>query len=76
MPVAFGGLSKENDPDFTTADAVTEVTIKPSSKQSIEIPVPEVVPQSHSPYIEFFFVSLVIRGIIHALSSLVIAPFG
>ncbi|CAL9120266.1 unnamed protein product [Musa textilis] len=41
VPVAFGGLSKENDPDFTTADAVTEVTIKPSSKQSIEIPVPE-----------------------------------
>ncbi|CAL9055477.1 unnamed protein product [Musa banksii] len=41
VPVAIGGLSKENDPDFTTADAVTEVTIKPSSKQSIEIPVPE-----------------------------------
>ncbi|WOK96414.1 patellin-3-like [Canna indica] len=41
VPVAFGGLSKENDPDFTNADAVTEVTIKPSSKQSIEIPATE-----------------------------------
>ncbi|XP_074583645.1 patellin-3-like [Curcuma longa] len=41
VPVAFGGLSKENDPDFTTTDAVTEVTIKPSSKQSIEIPATE-----------------------------------
>ncbi|XP_074560592.1 patellin-3-like [Curcuma longa] len=41
VPVAFGGLSKENDPDFTTTDAVTEVTIKPSSKQSIEIPASE-----------------------------------
>ncbi|XP_042398620.1 patellin-3-like [Zingiber officinale] len=41
VPVAFGGLSKANDPDFTTTDAVTEVTIKPSSKQSIEIPATE-----------------------------------
>ncbi|KAG6492603.1 hypothetical protein ZIOFF_047568 [Zingiber officinale] len=41
VPVAFGGLSKENDPDFTTVDSVTEVTIKPSSKQSIEIPTTE-----------------------------------
>ncbi|RWW65903.1 hypothetical protein BHE74_00026794 [Ensete ventricosum] len=42
VPVAFGGLSNENDPEFTTADAVTEVTIKASSKQSIEIPTSEV----------------------------------
>ncbi|XP_074560153.1 patellin-3-like [Curcuma longa] len=41
VPVAFGGLSKEDDPDFTSSDAVTEVTIKPSSKQSIEIPTVE-----------------------------------
>ncbi|URE19149.1 hypothetical protein MUK42_35023 [Musa troglodytarum] len=42
VPVAFGGLSNESDPEFTTADAITEVTIKASSKQSIEIPATEV----------------------------------
>ena len=42
VPVQYGGLSKENDPDFTTADAVTEVTIKPASKHTIEIPATEV----------------------------------
>ncbi|URE28289.1 hypothetical protein MUK42_06666 [Musa troglodytarum] len=41
VPVQFGGLSKENDPDFSTAEAVTEITIKPSMKQAIEIPVTE-----------------------------------
>ncbi|XP_039119083.1 patellin-3-like [Dioscorea cayenensis subsp. rotundata] len=41
VPVQYGGLSKENDPDFTTADAVTEVIIKPSTKHPIEIPVTE-----------------------------------
>ncbi|KAM0947351.1 putative CRAL-TRIO lipid binding domain, GOLD domain, CRAL/TRIO domain, CRAL/TRIO domain superfamily [Dioscorea sansibarensis] len=41
VPVQYGGLSKENNPDFTTADAVTEITIKPSSKQTVEIPVSE-----------------------------------
>ncbi|CAD5193454.1 unnamed protein product [Musa acuminata subsp. malaccensis] len=42
VPVQFGGLSKENDTDFSTADAVIETTIKPSTKQAIEIPVAEV----------------------------------
>ncbi|KAM0946326.1 putative CRAL-TRIO lipid binding domain, GOLD domain, CRAL/TRIO domain, CRAL/TRIO domain superfamily [Dioscorea sansibarensis] len=41
VPVQYGGLSKENDPDFTTADAVTEVTIKPSTKHTVEIPITE-----------------------------------
>ncbi|KAG1331106.1 patellin-3 [Cocos nucifera] len=41
VPVQYGGLSKEKDPDFTSADAVTEITIKPSTKQVIEIPVTE-----------------------------------
>ncbi|CAL9137367.1 unnamed protein product [Musa acuminata var. zebrina] len=41
VPVQFGGLSKENDTDFSTADAVIETTIKPSTKQAIEIPVAE-----------------------------------
>ncbi|WOL03569.1 hypothetical protein Cni_G12289 [Canna indica] len=41
VPVAFGGLNKDDDPDFTTADAVTDVTLKPSSKETIEIPTSE-----------------------------------
>ncbi|URE01145.1 CRAL/TRIO, N-terminal domain [Musa troglodytarum] len=41
VPVAFGGLSKAKDPDFSTADVVTDVSIKPSSKQTIEIPATE-----------------------------------
>ncbi|XP_008781563.1 patellin-3-like isoform X2 [Phoenix dactylifera] len=41
VPVQYGGLSKEKDPDFTAADAVTEIAIKPSTKQVIEIPVNE-----------------------------------
>ena len=42
VPVAFGGLSRDNDPDFTSAEAVVDVTIGPSSKESIEIPATEV----------------------------------
>ncbi|CAL9174072.1 unnamed protein product [Musa hybrid cultivar] len=41
VPVAFGGLSRDNDPDFTSAEAVVDVTIGPSSKESIEIPATE-----------------------------------
>ncbi|KAE8768082.1 patellin-3-like [Hordeum vulgare] len=41
VPVQFGGLFKEDDPDFTTSDSVTELTIKASSKEAIEIPVTE-----------------------------------
>ncbi|PKA58369.1 Patellin-3 [Apostasia shenzhenica] len=41
VPVQYGGLSKDNDPEFTTTDAVTEVTIKPSGKHIIELPATE-----------------------------------
>ncbi|XP_059630954.1 patellin-3 [Cornus florida] len=41
VPVQYGGLSKEGDQEFTTADSVTEDTIKPASKHSVEIPVAE-----------------------------------
>jgi hypothetical protein len=47
VPVQFGGLFKEDDPEFTTSDAVTELTIKPSSKETVEIPVTEVVLTKH-----------------------------
>ncbi|CAL9207654.1 unnamed protein product [Musa hybrid cultivar] len=41
VPVALGGLSKDDDCDFTAADAATDVSIKPSSKQTIEMPATE-----------------------------------
>ncbi|KAL6616467.1 hypothetical protein ACP70R_038737 [Stipagrostis hirtigluma subsp. patula] len=41
VPVQFGGLFKEDDPEFTTSDAVTELTLKASSKETIEIPATE-----------------------------------
>ncbi|MQM16770.1 hypothetical protein Taro_049731 [Colocasia esculenta] len=41
VPIHYGGLSKKNDPDFGTADPVTEFTIKPSTKHTIVIPASE-----------------------------------
>ncbi|TVU19477.1 hypothetical protein EJB05_35628, partial [Eragrostis curvula] len=41
VPVQFGGLYKEDDTEFSTSDAVTEITVKPSSKETIEIPATE-----------------------------------
>ncbi|KAK9293327.1 hypothetical protein L1049_021319 [Liquidambar formosana] len=39
VPVKYGGLSK--DGEFGTADAVTEITVKPATKQTVEFPVTE-----------------------------------
>ncbi|PKA47962.1 Patellin-3 [Apostasia shenzhenica] len=41
VPVQYGGLGKDNDPDFTTSNAVNEVTIKPSGNHIIVIPATE-----------------------------------
>ncbi|KAM0860759.1 hypothetical protein ACQ4PT_046321 [Festuca glaucescens] len=41
VPVQFGGLFKEDDTEFSTSDAVTELTVKPFSKETIEIPATE-----------------------------------
>ncbi|KAF3331947.1 patellin-3-like protein [Carex littledalei] len=41
VPVQFGGLYREDESDFTVSDAVTEVTIKPSSKHTIDLPLSE-----------------------------------
>lgn len=41
VPVQFGGLYSENNPDFTISNAVTEINIKPSTKEIIEVPVAE-----------------------------------
>lgn len=42
VPVQYGGLSREGEQEFTVADAVTEVTIKPSTKHTVEFPITEV----------------------------------
>ncbi|KAL1542807.1 Patellin-3 [Salvia divinorum] len=41
VPVQYGGLSKEGEAEFTTADSATEETIKPASKHTVELPVTE-----------------------------------
>ncbi|XP_042036620.1 patellin-3-like [Salvia splendens] len=41
VPVQYGGLSKEGEAEFTTADSATEDTIKPAGKHTVEIPVTE-----------------------------------
>ncbi|KAF5745086.1 patellin-3-like [Tripterygium wilfordii] len=39
LPVKFGGLSK--DGEFGTTDAVTEITLKPTAKHTVEFPATE-----------------------------------
>lgn len=41
VPVQYGGLSREGEQEFTTAEAAREEIIKPSSKQTVEFPVTE-----------------------------------
>ncbi|XP_010063754.2 patellin-3 [Eucalyptus grandis] len=41
VPVQYGGLSREGEHEFTTADAATDITIKPYSKHTVEFPVTE-----------------------------------
>ncbi|KAL3503751.1 hypothetical protein ACH5RR_038200 [Cinchona calisaya] len=41
IPVKYGGLKQENDPDFSTNDGVSDVTVKAGSSDTIEFPVPE-----------------------------------
>ncbi|XP_061362829.1 patellin-3-like [Gastrolobium bilobum] len=41
VPVQYGGLSREGEQEFTNADPVTEVTIKPATKHTVEFPVSE-----------------------------------
>lgn len=42
VPVQYGGLSKEGETEFTTADSATEETIKPTGKHTVELPITEV----------------------------------
>ncbi|KAG6431967.1 hypothetical protein SASPL_103539 [Salvia splendens] len=41
VPVQYGGLSKDGETEFTTADSATEETIKPAGKHTVELPVTE-----------------------------------
>ncbi|XP_057470046.1 patellin-3-like [Actinidia eriantha] len=41
VPAQYGGLSREGEQEFTTADPVTEETIKPASKHTVEFPMSE-----------------------------------
>ncbi|KAJ8560193.1 hypothetical protein K7X08_004251 [Anisodus acutangulus] len=41
VPTQYGGLSKDGEQEFTTAEPATEEIIKPASKHSIEFPVTE-----------------------------------
>lgn len=47
VPVQYGGLSREGDQEFTTSDPVTEITVKPAAKHTVEIPVSEVIKQTN-----------------------------
>lgn len=45
VPIQYGGLSRENDTEFSAADGgVSELFIKPGVKQIVEIPATEVGP--------------------------------
>ncbi|KAI4388827.1 hypothetical protein MLD38_001122 [Melastoma candidum] len=41
VPVQYGGLSRDGEQEFTTADPATEATVKPSTNHVIEFPVSE-----------------------------------
>lgn len=42
VPVQYGGLNREAESEFATTDSVTEITIKPATKHTVEFPVSEV----------------------------------
>ncbi|XP_078167301.1 sec14p-like phosphatidylinositol transfer family protein [Carex rostrata] len=42
LPVAYGGLKREGDSEFSLEDEVSELFIKANSAETIEIPAPQV----------------------------------
>ncbi|KAL3820909.1 hypothetical protein ACJIZ3_006814 [Penstemon smallii] len=42
IPIHYGGLQRESDPDFSTEDTAFEATVKSGATETIEIPAPEV----------------------------------
>lgn len=39
LPVHYGGFRKENDPDFSTEDDISEIFLNQSSTEIIRIPM-------------------------------------
>jgi len=61
VPVQYGGLSVDNcecNSDFTHDDIATEITIKPTTKQTVEIIVYEVRPFCIRHFIQLFQTSI------------------
>lgn len=52
VPVQYGGLSREGEQEFTVADSVTEVTIKPTTKHAVELSFSEVGIYIYYSYLE------------------------
>lgn len=46
IPVKYGGLQRENDPDFSTKDETSEVSLKNGGTETIEIQAPKVNKQT------------------------------
>ncbi|KAG6387504.1 hypothetical protein SASPL_152696 [Salvia splendens] len=42
IPIAYGGLLREEDLEFSTKDAASEIVIKPGATECIEIPAPTI----------------------------------
>lgn len=42
VPVQYGGLSREGELEFSVADSVTEVIVKPATKYTVEFSFSEV----------------------------------
>ncbi|KAL7103202.1 hypothetical protein ACP275_08G165600 [Erythranthe tilingii] len=42
IPIIYGGLQRESDPDFSTQDAASEVNVKAGATETVEIHAPEV----------------------------------
>ena len=60
MPIQYGGLSVDYcdcNPEFSDADAATEMTVKPGTKQTVEIIIYEV---------QFHCFSMLYLHLIHA----------
>jgi hypothetical protein len=63
VPVQYGGLSVDFcdcNPDFSVNDPTTEIPVKPSTKQTVEIAIYEVCFRSSFPnYARLYHVSVV-----------------
>ncbi|KAH6775882.1 Sec14p-like phosphatidylinositol transfer family protein [Perilla frutescens var. hirtella] len=42
IPITYGGLLREGDPEFSTKDVASEIVVKAGATETIEIPAPEI----------------------------------